>query len=210
MSFFDDDIFQENSIEDILEEIGNSITCLHPASYYRERGTIGKGDSIMVETKQGDEEIDGKKNLFTLQGWCDAMIVLHGKSWRCHASVDAFDPTRYTTLIYECLPYAEKEMDAILAKEINLEGEKGDWLISINTHDESLSFDFLADIILNCKEGQIINVYSCYSVNDPKATSFSEEETFVKCLGVYALDRKKNLYYRRFIYRKYSSTVRLS
>ena len=133
------------------------------------------------------------------------MIVLHGKSWRCHASVDAFDPTRYTTLIYECLPYAEREMDENLAREINLEGEKGDWLISINTHDES-SFDFLADKILNCKEGQTINVYALCSVNDSKATSFPHDKTIV-CLGVYALDRKKSLYYRRFVYRKRSSTV---
>ena len=82
MSFFDDDIFQENSIEDILEEIGNSITCLHPASYYRERGTIGKGDSIMVETKQGDEEIDGKKNPFTYD-WSTWEIMEMSRLCRC-------------------------------------------------------------------------------------------------------------------------------
>ena len=209
-NLFDDlyEIEDEKNIDDEL--IDGHYPHTDNVENYKSRGYIKKGDIIETPPISKDVHVGRYVTPSKEPGFVSVMNTISGEdNWECHSGDYTFNLTK-ATLVYECLPYAEEEMDE--AKQQLCLAPKDDlWIASkrcANTQDPKKEYNFMA-ALFRASDIQKYNVFARCSINEPQSRSIPYEDSGIKFLGVFALDQEKSFIQRRIILHHVSDRMSL-
>ena len=177
--------------------------------YYKSRGYIKEGDIIEIPLISKDVHVGRYVTPSKEPDFISVMNTISGEdNWGCHSGAYTFNLTK-ATLVYECLPYAEEEMDE--AKQLCLVPKDDLWIASkrsANTHDSKEEYDYMAALFC-ASDKQEYNVFACCSIHEPQSRSIPCEDWGIKFVGVFALDRFNSFIQRRIILHHVSDRMSL-
>lgn len=208
-NLFDDlyEIEDEKNIDDEL--IDGHYPHTDNVENYKSRGYIKKGDIIEIPLISKDVHVGRYVTPSKEPGFISVMNTISGEdNWGCHSGAYTFNLTK-ATLVYECLPYVEEEMDE--AKQLCLAPKDDLWIASkrsANTHDSKEEYDYMAALFC-ASDKQEYNVFACCSIHEPQSRSIPCEDWGIKFIGVFALDRFNSFIQHRIIFHQVSDRMRL-